>query len=118
MGLVLFILAFGVGPALFMGLARYDRPNWPVFVLACGLVLAGFFLRSSFGAMLAPPPVPILLSVAVVWLAWVLVLVLLARALRTAYRTPRAHRIIRGLCAMGTTVPWFGFATARMMGGT
>ncbi len=117
MVLILFTMAFVLGPAVFLALARYDRPNWPLALIASACVVASFALRSEAGLSLTLQPVPVFLSLMLVWLAWILVMVLVVRALRATYSSPKAQRIARALCAMGTTVPWFGFATARMMGG-
>ena len=57
----------------------------------------------------------VFLSVLLIWLAWVLVMVVVARALQAASPTLTMRRWSRAICAMGTTVPWFGFATAQMM---
>ena len=60
-------------------------------------------------------PVPILASLVMMWIAWILVLVLVIRAVRQSFPSRRARRWSRALGAMPTTIPWFGFATAQMM---
>ena len=69
--LILFTMAFVLGPALFLALVRLDPGRGP--------------------------------------------LALVAHAVRAAYPTPGVRRWSRAVGAMGTTVPWFGFAAAQMM---
>ena len=113
--LVLFFMAFVLGPALFLALVRLDPGRGPLALVASLLVVARFVLRSEAGLTLAFDPVPVFLSVAAIWIAWVLVLVLVAHAVRAADPTPGVRRWSRAVGAMGTTVPWFGFAAAQMM---
>jgi len=113
--LVLFTMAFVLGPAIFLVLVRYDTRRWPLALAASVLVVLGFLMRSL--ARLAPTVdlMQVFLSISAIWLAWILVLVLVARAIRQALPTPAASRWSRAICAMGTTIPWFGFATAQLM---
>ncbi|MEX0312056.1 MAG: hypothetical protein AB3N17_17615 [Tateyamaria sp.] len=115
MVLILFTMAFVVGPALFLVLERMDGQHWPLALLASAFVVASFVLRTDAGVILASNTFATFLSVGFVWLAWVLVMVLVARAVRAAKPTRRARRLVRAAGAMGTTVPWFGFAAAQMM---
>ena len=117
MVLALFTAAFVIGPALFLALERLDGRRWPLALTASVLVVFSFMLRSDAGLSLSVDLTPLALSLLLIWLAWILVLVLVARALRATVPTPRARRWGRAICAVGTTVPWFGFVTARMMGG-
>jgi len=113
--LVLFTMAFVLGPAIFLVLVRYDTGRWPLALAASVLVVLGFLMRSQ--ARLAPTVdlMQMFLSISAIWLAWILVLVLVARAMRQVLTTPAAGRWSRAICAMGTTIPWFGFATAQLM---
>ncbi|WP_299727928.1 hypothetical protein [uncultured Tateyamaria sp.] len=113
--LVLFTMAFVLGPGLFLILLHYDFGRGPLALVASLLVVASFVLRSEAGLTLALEPVPVFLSIAAIWIAWVLVLVLVVRAWRSAHPTAAAQRWSRAIGAMGTTVPWFGFAAAQMM---
>lgn len=113
--LILYTMAFVVGPALFLALARYDGRLWPPALIASVMVVLSLALRNEASMSVAVDPGPLFFSILLIWLAWILVLVLVVRAVRRTYPGPTAQRWARGLGAMGTTVPWFGFATAQMM---
>lgn len=115
MVILLFIMAFVIGPALFFVLDRVAGKHWPLALVAAVLVLASFVLRSEADLTFPTDTTRTFLSVMFIWLAWVLVIVLAARALRHALPSLRARRIVRMAGAMGTTVPWFGFAAAQMI---
>ena len=115
MVLILFTMAFVLGPALFLVLLQYDGRRWPLALLASVLVVMSFIFRSEASLTLGADRAPVFLSVLLLWLAWVLVMVVVARALQAANPTLTKRRWSRAICAMGTTVPWFGFATAQMM---
>ncbi|WP_299607601.1 hypothetical protein [uncultured Tateyamaria sp.] len=113
--LTLFLMAFIAGPALFFALDRMVSRHWPLALSAFILVLASFVLRSDARLVLSFEETGAVLSVIFIWLAWVLVMALVSRALKQGFPSVRAGRLIRIACAMGTTVPWFGFAAAQMM---
>ena len=115
MVLILFTMAFVIGPAIFLVLARYDGRLWPLALSASFLVLGSLMLRTDINLTLSAAPVPILASLVMMWIAWILVLVLVIRAVRQSFPSRRARRWSRALGAMPTTIPWFGFATAQMM---
>lgn len=117
MVLVLFTMAFVLGPAIFLVLLQYDTGRWPLALAAAVLMVLGFLMRSQTRIVPTVDLMQMFLSVSAIWLAWILVLVLVARALRLILPTPAAGRWSRAICAMGTTIPWFGFATAQMMAG-
>ncbi|WP_299366823.1 hypothetical protein [uncultured Tateyamaria sp.] len=113
--LILFTMAFVIGPALFLVLVAFDGRRWPLALVASVLVVLSLALRNEASLSLGVAPAPVFLSILLIWLAWILVMVLVARALYAAQPTPTMRRWSRAICAMGTTVPWFGFATAQMM---
>ena len=115
MVLALFTLAFVIGPALFLALDRRPARHGLVALAASVLVVVSFALRTDAGVRLTSDPLATLLSVLFIWIAWVLLMVLVAQALRTRFPSRRAGRVVRAVGAMGTTVPWFGFAAAQMM---
>lgn len=115
MVIFLFTMAFVIGPALFFALDRVSGRHWPLALVASVLVMGSFILRSEANLTFDFDATRTFLSVTFIWLAWVLVMVLTARALKLAFPSVRARRWIRALGAMGTTVPWFGFAAAQMM---
>ncbi|MEM8653527.1 MAG: hypothetical protein AAGF36_02185 [Pseudomonadota bacterium] len=110
---ILFILAFVVGPALFFALDRAAGRPWPLALGVTVLVLASFVVRDA-GAVEVTPARG-LASIALIWLAWVLVMVLGARAAGRFLDTPRDRRLARVIGAVGTTLPWFGFAASQWM---
>ena len=112
---LLFIMAFVLGPALFFVLERVAGRHWPLAFVASVLVLVSFLLRSGANLTFEFDVTRTFLSVVSIWVAWVIVMVLAAGALRRAFPSHRARRLIHVAGAMGTTVPWFGFAAAQMM---
>lgn len=117
MVVVLFTMAFVLGPALFLALLHFDVSPGALMVMASFLTVLSFVLRSEARLTLDFDPALVLSSVVLIWLAWVSLMVFVAQALFAALASKPARRAARAVCAMGTTVPWFGFATARMMEG-
>ncbi|MEL6450234.1 MAG: hypothetical protein AAFQ19_03165 [Pseudomonadota bacterium] len=113
--LVLFTMAFVLGPALFLVMAQFDGRLWPLALLSSVFVVLSLSLRHEASLRLAVDPGPLFVSLFLIWIAWILVLVLVFRAVRQSVRSRTGRRWARAFCAMGTTVPWFGFATAQMM---
>lgn len=115
MVLILFTMAFVIGPALFFVLDRFTRKHWPLAFAASVFVMLSFLLRSEANLTLQFDVTRTFLSVASIWIAWILIVTLVAGALRDTFPSAQARRLIRAGGAMGTTVPWFGFAAAQMM---
>ena len=99
--------------------AEDDRPQQSIVphasVASTSLTLVVAIMTFLASLTLGADRAPVFLSVLLIWLAWVLVMVVVARALPAASPTLTMRRWSRAICAMGTTVPWFGFATAQMM---
>lgn len=115
MSVTLFLLSFVAGPAIFWLLAR-QRPHPSYFV---ALVVASTLLAA--GAYL----IPLLMgesgttgavAVLMLWLGWIMVLALCALAVRTRFPDGPAPKLAFALCAMATTLPWFGLYFASMIG--
>lgn len=115
MVLTLYTMAFVVGPALFLLMSRREGRLWPPALVASFLVVLSLALRKDAALTLGVGPTPLFFSVFLIWMAWIVVLVMVAGAVRRTFPGLRARRVVRALGAMGTTVPWFGFATAQMM---
>ncbi len=111
--ILLFVMAFVLGPALFLALEQFDGRAWPLALVASALAAVSFALRNEVAVILGATPGTLFVSLLLIWIAWVLVLVLVVRAARRTW--PERRRVARALGAMGTTVPWFGFAAAQMM---
>jgi hypothetical protein len=112
---VLFVMAFVLGPALFLILVRIDGQWWPLMLISVLMVAFSFYLRKQANLTVGPAMMSQFLSVMLIWLAWILVLVLVVGAVRRAFPSPAMNKWSRVIGAMGTTVPWFGFVTAQMM---
>jgi len=112
---ILFLIVFVVGPILFFALDRVAGKHWPLVLVVVALILASFALQSAVTLPIATEMTRSVLGVMCVWIAWVLIMVLAARAMRHVLPLLRARRISRMAGAMGTTVPWFGFAAAQMI---
>lgn len=113
--LILFTMAFVLGPALFLLLAQFDGRLWPLALISSVLVVLSLALRNEAALTLGLDRWAVFFSVFLIWLSWIMVLVLVMRALRRTYPSRNMHRWSRAIGAMGTTVPWFGFAAAQMM---
>ena len=113
--ILLFVMAFILGPALFLVLAQFDGRAWPLALIASSMAAVSLALRNEVGVILGTAPRTLFASLMLIWLAWVLVLVLVVRAARRTWPGRGPRRIARAFGAMGTTLPWFGFATAQMM---
>lgn len=114
---IIFGIVFVLGPALFHGLIR-PRPSVRQFraliAIMLGCVALSFVLRfvpAPWGASAAQ----IALSMVLIWVAWIAILALLVQRLRGLDPRPPMHRWSAIFGAIGTTIPWFGLASARMM---
>lgn len=106
--LSLYVLVFVVGPGLFLLL--WYRAADPRGLALGALVasLAGPALQlfgTGWGTAIA--------AIGLIWLGWVLVMA--AGAMIVAKAQPDYRLLCRVLGAIGTTVPWFGFVTARLL---
>lgn len=116
--LILFCVVFGLGPWVFLRLMRLTPAPSVLAKLALAMVIcaaASLWLR-----FLAPVPWGVniwatWLGIGLIWAAWIAVLALVALALRQVDTGPGMHRWTRVIGAIGTTVPWFGLASARLM---
>ncbi len=116
--LALFVVVFGFGPWVFLRLMRLT-PSSTVFArLVAFMVMAA--AASMWLRFLAPVPWGANIwatgvGMGLIWAAWIAVLALAALALRHADQGPAMRRWTGVIGAMGTTVPWFGLASARLM---
>ena len=115
MFLILFTMAFVVGPALCLVLVHFDGRRLQPALIASVLVTLSFIFRNEVGLAPSVETIPLVLYIVPLWLAWIVVLVLVAPAIREAYPSLNARRWSRANCAMGTTVPWFGFRADQLM---
>ncbi|WP_425074276.1 hypothetical protein [Sagittula sp. S175] len=102
-------MSFVVGPALCALLLRMPatlRVLVSLAILEVMMMGAALFLRDR-----APAP-----SLVALWLGWVAACAMIAHALRRRIASPRARRWITVIAILATTLPWFGLATARLIG--
>ena len=115
MFLILFTMAFVVGPALCLVLVHFDGRRLQPALIASVLVTLSFTFRNEVGLTPSVETIPLFLNILLIWLAWIVVLVMVAPAIREAYPSFNARRWSRTNCAMGTTVPWFGIRADQLM---
>ena len=81
------------------------------------LAAAGLFLRYGFADLWGRHVALTVISIALIWFAWIGVLAYAARALRQADKSTAMRRWTAVIGAAGTTMPWFGLASADMFYG-
>ncbi|MCR8825157.1 hypothetical protein [Pseudosulfitobacter koreensis] len=116
--LVLFLIIFGLGPWIFLRLFRLPTTRAVLFGLFAFLVMA--IAVSLWLQGVAPVPWganvwATWIGMTLIWAAWIAVLALAALAWRQRDPRPAMRRWIGVIGAMGTTVPWFGLAAARLL---
>ena len=116
----IFVVCFIAGPLIFRALVTGDADLKSMKILGALTVvfaLAGLFVRfmlpNDWGQNLWITVAGIVL----IWLAWIGVLAFAAMALRRRDPSAKMRRWTTILGALGTTVPWFGLASAIMMQG-
>ena len=113
-----FLLTFTAGPAAFWVLGR-QKPRRRYAWLLCGgviaLVLAAYAMSSRGVPGLQDGPYSALAVVLALWFAWIAVLALVMLAVRLRHPPQAIQRTCFALCAVATTLPWFGLVTAQMM---
>lgn len=107
--LIGFVVCFVVGPALCAGLMRLPA-TLPSLI---GLALA--ILAATMAALRLQSGGAALVSLGLMWLAWVLAVSMAALALNRRATDARLRRWITIGALLATTLPWFGLATADLM---
>lgn len=112
---VTFALLFVVGPLVFRQMLRMGLERKTLGLIAVVLMVAAIFTRPMIGesdeGLLQFAPLML------IWGAWIVVLVMGVMALRRAIPGRQAMRWTAVAGAAGTTVPWFGLASARWLAG-
>ena len=113
--ILLFVISFATGPAIFWVLAR-QQPSPGYFA---GLWIAAVLLAG--GAFLVPSLLGVTQTtgtalIVMLWLGWIMVITLCFIAVRARVEDRRTLRWAFALGAMATTLPWFGLYTAQMIG--
>ncbi len=116
----LFVVFFLGGPLAFRGLTRGKPQRRAQRVLGVGTAIcaaAGLALRYGFPDLWGRHVVLTVIGVALIWFAWIGVLAYGAQAMRQADNGLRMRRWTGILGAAGTTMPWFGLASANLLHG-
>lgn len=115
-----FAVFFIGGPLFFRVLTKPPSSRGRLRVLSGivgALALSGFGLRYGLAGLWGRDMVVTIGAILALWFAWIAVLALGAQALRQAEPGLKMRRWSGILGAAGTTVPWFGLASARMLAG-
>ncbi len=118
MWLILFVVVFALGPWVFLRLMRL--PSLPASFFRLSAFVVVIIAASLWLQFLAPVPWAaniwaLWIGMVLIWAAWIAVLALAALALRQVDHGQAMRRWTSVIGAMGTTVPWFGLAAARLM---
>ena len=116
----IFAVFFIGGPLVFRALTRSVPSRGTLhslIVFAAAFAVFGLGLRYGFADLWGRNTVLTVGCILALWFAWVGVLALGAQALRRAEPGPHMRRWTAVLGAAGTTVPWFGLASANMLAG-
>ncbi len=117
--ILIFLISFVVGPALFWILAR-EQPHRRFFVFmwlsAIALIVTAVAAARWLVPAWAASPYPGLVVILALWLAWIVVLALCVQAVQLRARSDTISKGAFAVGAMSTTLPWFGLYIALLMG--
>tara|TARA_R110002072_G_scaffold57052_19_gene147087 strand:+ start:2921 stop:3292 length:372 start_codon:yes stop_codon:yes gene_type:complete len=116
----IFLVFFIGGPLVFRALTKdvpTSRRMNRLMVLVAVFALAGPLIRFAMGNHWGQNLWMTAGGVLLIWLAWIGVLAFAALALRRKDPSARMRHWTAIIGALGTTVPWFGLASANMMQG-
>ena len=117
---ILFVIVFVGGPLAFRALT-HNGPSpvafrrLAIFTALCAAV--GLTMRYGLSQLWGQDLLVTGTGIAFVWGGWIGVLAYGAQALRRMDRGLRMRRWTAVLGAVGTTVPWFGLASASLLTG-
>jgi len=115
---VLFIIVFVGGPLAFRALTRGGQSpaafrRLALFTAICAV--AGFTLRYGFADLWGRDLLLTGVGIAFVWCGWIGALAYGAQALRRMDRRAHMRRWTAVMGSVGTTIPWFGLASASLL---
>ena len=113
-----FLLFFIGGPLIFRAvtLAKPSRLGLRALgLITAGCAVGGLGIRYGFEQWGQDVPLT-LAGILLIWMAWIGVLAFGAQALRQADKGMRMRRWTGVIGALGTTMPWFGLASANLVG--
>lgn len=115
--ILLFVVFFIGGPLAFRGLTsgRFGQRALGIGTAVCAGI--GLALRYGFPDLWGHDMGLTSISVALIWFAWVGVLAFGAGKLRQLDNGLRMRRWTGVIGAAGTTMPWFGLASANLLQG-
>jgi len=111
MRLLLFALAFAIGPLIYLWLLR---GRISISVLGTTAVIAtsvGLYLRFGQSSAYTSNAIITLGALSLFWAGWIAGLAVLGLKLMS----PKDRKLIRVGGSLATTVPWFGFAAAQSL---
>lgn len=114
---IIFAMVFVIGPLSYVWFLRLP-PSKKQFVglgcIAVGATGMSFVLRylsAGWGVYVTET----FAGIALIWIAWISILVFVAQSFRQQYPGAAMRRWTTVIGALATTIPWFGLASARMM---
>jgi hypothetical protein len=116
--IVLFVIVFVGGPLAFRGLTRGVPSSTVLRQLALFSVLCaviGLTLRYGLADLWGRNPLVTGGGLVFIWGGWIGLLACGTQALRHVEPCTRMRRLAAVMGATGTTVPWFGLASASLM---
>ncbi|AXI48370.1 hypothetical protein C1J03_21665 [Sulfitobacter sp. SK012] len=116
----LFLIIFIVGPVLFRQMTKPEpsRASFWILGLCTGLcALGGLAVRFGLPLAWGRDFTVTIAGIALIWIAWISVLSPGAQSLRRRDPGTLMRRWTGMIGAIGTTVPWFGLASASLMQG-
>ncbi len=111
MRLVLFALAFAIGPLIYLWLLRSQISTRVLGTIAVAATSIGLYLMFGQSSAYTSNATMTLGVVGLFWAGWIAALAVLGLKLMT----PKDRRLIRVGGSLATTVPWFGFAAAQSL---
>ncbi len=116
--IALFLIVFVGGPLVFRALTR-DGPSPAAFrrlsLFTALCAATGLTLRYGFADLWGRDLLLTGVGVAFIWGGWIGVLAYGAQALRRMDRGLRMRRWTAVMGSAGTTIPWFGLASASLL---
>lgn len=116
----IFLVFFVGGPMIFRAMTKAPPTTVSLRLLAIltiSCAVAGLSLRYAFADGGGMSLWLTGLSVLLIWMAWIGVLAFAAQTLRRNDPSRRMRRWTGIIGALGTTVPWFGLASANLING-
>jgi hypothetical protein len=115
--IVTFVILFAGGPLVFRYLIRGAFGQRVLGILAAICMITAIGVRYGFEDMWDDDFRLTIMALFLIWMAWIAVLALGAQALRSALLGKRTMRWTSIIGSAGTTVPWFGLASASWIEG-